>query len=198
MLHQPPGRAAASARRLLLAALLSMSAAAAFGQTSALRQIGPSETSVKAAYVLKFLNYVEWPAASFAAEDAPYVIGVAGDEAMLAELQRQAAGRALQRHPVIARKVGGGDLPSGLHLLYIGAHGDRAREGALLRQAKQQSVLLVTDFDGALDQGSMINFRLVDDRVRFEVALDPVRRAGLELNTRLLSVAIAVNKGTQP
>jgi hypothetical protein len=42
----------------------------------------------------------------------------------------------------------------------------------------------------------MINFRLVDDRVRFEVALDPVRRANLQLNSRLLSVAIAVNKGT--
>jgi hypothetical protein len=41
----------------------------------------------------------------------------------------------------------------------------------------------------------MINFRLVDERVRFEVALEPVQRAGLELNSRLLSVAIAVIKG---
>jgi hypothetical protein len=61
-----------------------------------------------------------------------------------------------------------------------------------------QPVLAISDADGALELGSMINFRLVDARVRFEVALDPVRRSGLELNTRLLSVAIAVNKGSQP
>jgi hypothetical protein len=190
--------AARSGRRMLLAGLLSLTAAAALAQTSALRPIGPSESSVKAAYLLKFLNYVEWPAASFGAEDAPYVIGVASDEAMFAELQRQTAGRAVQRRPVTVRRVSGSELPAGVHVLFIGAHAERARFAALLRQAQELPVLLVTDTDGALDQGSMINFRMVEDRVRFEVALEPVRRANLELNTRLLSVAIAVNKGTPP
>jgi hypothetical protein len=182
-------------RRWLLAGLLSLTAATAFAQTSALRPIGPSEASVKAAYLLKFLNYVQWPAASLGAEDAPYVVGVASDDAMFAELQRQTSGRFIQRHPVTVRRLSG-ELPAGLHVLFIGAHAERARLTALLRQAQGQPVLVVTDTDGALELGSMINFRLVDERVRFEVALEPVKRANLELNTRLLSVAIAVNKGT--
>jgi hypothetical protein len=185
-------------KRLLLAALLSVATTAAFAQTSALRPAGPSEASVKAAYLLKFLNYVEWPATSFEAADAPYVVAVASDDAMLAELQRQAAGHIVGRHPVSVRRVSGNDLPAGLDVLFIGGHADRAHQATLLRQAKEMPVLLVTDAEGALELGSMINFRLVDERVRFEVALDPVKRAGLELNTRLLSVAIAVNKGTQP
>ena len=36
------------------------------------------EASVKAAYLYKFLSYVDWPAAAFAAADAPQVIGVVG------------------------------------------------------------------------------------------------------------------------
>jgi len=87
-------------------------------------------------------------------------------------------------------------VPGGLHVLYTGARSDRVRQAALARQAKGMPVLLVSDAAGALEQGSMINFRLVDERVRFEVALEPVQRAGLELNSRLLSVAIAVIKGT--
>ncbi len=59
-------------------------------------------------------------------------------------------------------------------------------------------MLLITESDGALAQGSMINFRIVEERVRFEVATDPVERAGLKLNTRMLSVALNIVKGTPP
>jgi hypothetical protein len=164
-------------------------------QTSALHPAGPSAAAVKAAFLLKFLNYVEWPAQSFGGADAPYVIGALGDDGVAGELQRQAAGHTFNGREVTVRRVGA-ELPAGLHVLFVGAHAERARMAALLRDVRSTPALLVTDADGALDQGSMINFRLVDDRVRFEVALEPVRRAGLQLNSRLLSVAIAVNKGT--
>jgi hypothetical protein len=57
--------------------------------------------------------------------------------------------------------------------------------------------LTVTENDGALALGGMINFRLVDDRVRFEVALDTAEKAGLRLSSRLLSVAVGVHRGVQ-
>jgi hypothetical protein len=94
--------------------------------------------------------------------------------------------------------VSGGDALAGLHVLFVGGRNDRGRQAALLHQVQAVPVLAVTEADGALEQGSMINFRLIDERLRFEVALDPVKRSGLELNTRLLSVASAVIKGAQP
>jgi len=54
----------------------------------------------------------------------------------------------------------------------------------------------VTESDGALTQGSMINFVLVDRRVRFEVALDSAEKSGLKLSSRLLAVARQVRTGT--
>jgi hypothetical protein len=190
-----PCTGGARRRRLLAGALLCLPLALAHAQTSALHPAGPSAAAVKAAFLLKFFNYVEWPAQSFGGDDAPYLVGVLGDDGVAAELQRQAAGHSFNGRPINVRRIGA-ELPAGAHMLFIGAHAERARMGALLRDLRGTPVLLVTDADGALDQGSMINFRLVDDRVRFEVALDPVRRANLQLNSRLLSVAIAVNKGT--
>jgi hypothetical protein len=189
-----PGRR----RRLLVAGALWCASAAVLAQTSALRPVGPNEDNVKAAYLLRFLNYVEWPATSFAGPEAPYLIGVAGDDAVLGELQRQAIGRSVNHRPVTVRRVSAGDAMPGLHVLFIGARNDRARQAALLRQVHELPVLALTESDGALEQGSMINFRLIDERLRFEVALDPVKRSGLELNSRLLSVASAVIKGAQP
>lgn len=183
---------------LLLAAVLWCASAAVLAQTSALRPAGPSEDNVKAAYLLRFLNYVEWPAASLGGADAPFVVGVANDESVLAELQRQAIGRSVNRRPVTVRRVNAGDSLAGLHVLFIGARNERARQAALLHQVYATPVLAVTESEGALELGSMINFRLVDERLRFEVALEPVKRSGLELNSRLLSVASAVIKGAQP
>ncbi|RZA15560.1 MAG: YfiR family protein, partial [Proteobacteria bacterium] len=53
-------------------------------------------------------------------------------------------------------------------------------------------LLIVTEAEGALDQGSMINFRVVDGRVRFEVALDTLEEAGLKVSSRMLGVALHV------
>jgi hypothetical protein len=161
--------------------------------------IAATEESVQAAYLHKFLNYAEWPPASLPQPDTPYVIGVAGDDAVVDELARIAAGRSVNNRGVIVKRVLPGDssnVLSALHMLYIG-RGERAHQAQWLRQAKGRPILTVTATDGALDQGSIINFRTVDDRVRFEVSADTAEQSGLRLNSRLFSVATNVVKGNR-
>ncbi|MGJ7916692.1 YfiR family protein [Massilia sp. LXY-6] len=155
-----------------------------------------SEEKVEAAYLHKFLNYAEWPPAAFAQADSPYVIGVAGDDTVADELARIAAGRSVNNRGVIVKRLLPGDTLNGLHMLFVG-RGERARLAQWLRQAKGRPILTVSAGDGGLEQGSIINFRLVDDRVRFEVALDASEQSGIHLNSRLFSVATNVVKGTR-
>jgi hypothetical protein len=63
--------------------------------------------------------------------------------------------------------------------------------------AAGNALLVVTECDGGLQQGSAINFRIVDERVRFDVALDAAERNGIKLSSRLLTVANRVQKGAQ-
>jgi hypothetical protein len=58
-------------------------------------------------------------------------------------------------------------------------------------------MLTVTAVDGGLEQGSIINFRTVDERVRFEVSADAAEQSGIRLNSRLFSVAMNVVKGNR-
>jgi hypothetical protein len=81
-------------------------------------------------------------------------------------------------------------------MLYIG-RGERARQAQWLRQSKGRPVLTVTTVEGSLEQGSIINFRTVDERVRFEVSADAAEQSGLRLNSRLFSVATNVVKGNR-
>lgn len=152
------------------------------------------EDRVKAAYLFRFIGYVEWPATSFPKADTPYQIGVMFADEVADELQAIASTRTVNNRQIVVRKLQGNELPGGLHMLFIGA-GERGRQTQFLRQLQQQPVVLVTEFEGALAQGSMINFRLIDDRLRFEVGLGPAERSGLKFNSRMLGVASSVIKG---
>lgn len=171
-------------RSLLLSALLALSLLSAVRPAAA----ALPERSVKAAFVLKFIGYVDF--ATPAAPGAPVVIGVIGAPDIGAELTRLSE-HATGNHPFVIKQLSPGDSLAGLQVLFIGGteteHADR-----LLRTAAGEGILAVTEFDGGLREGSVINFRIVDQRVRFEVSLAAADRAHLKLSSRLLSVAYLV------
>jgi hypothetical protein len=171
---------------LLLCCLLS----ASFAQTTT---ESASEEAVKAAYLYRFLNYVEWPSGTRLAADTPYVIGMVDADDVADELQDIVAHRKVDNRPVVLKRLHGGDSIAGLHILFIGSS-NKSRQAAWIKSAQQQAVLVVTETAGALEQGSMINFVLVDQRVRFEASLAAIERARLKVNARLLAVAVAVQK----
>lgn len=187
-----PGRRRIGA--VLAALCLAGAGLAPAAPAAAAAPIVASAERVQAAYLHRFLNYVEWPPAVLAQAGTPYVIGVAGDDTVADELARIAAGRSVNNRGVIVKRMLPGDPLNGVHMLFIGG-GERARQAGWLRMAKGQPILTVTAADGGLDGGSVINFLLVDGRVRFEVSIDAAEQGGLRLNSRLFSVATNVVKG---
>ena len=145
------------------------------------------EASVKAAFLYKFANYIEWPANAFPSPGAPLVIGVAGSGEVASELERIVPGRSVNGHPVTVKRVREGESPRGLHFLFIGR--DHAAHAAMLRAAREQSVLAITETDRGLEMGSTINFVTAGDRVAFEVSLDAAEKSGHRISSRMLSVA---------
>ena len=144
------------------------------------------EASVKAAYIYKFLPYVEWPAASFANADSPQVIGVMSADAVHGELEQLVAGRRVNGRALVVRKVTPGDSLEGVHVLYLGRS---ARASAVMPMVVGKPVLVITDAPTGLAEGGALNFILVDGRVRFEAAPAAAERSGLRLSSRLLAVA---------
>src|SRR5690606_4146068 len=79
-----------------------------------------SEAAVKAAFVYKFGEYVEWPADAFADASEPLRIGVFAADELAGELERIVAGRAMAGRPVQVRRLAAADPIDDLHLLYVG------------------------------------------------------------------------------
>ena len=71
--------------------------------------------------------------------------------------------------------------------LFIGADSDQP--GELLAQARGHPVLTVTEAETAHPEGSVINFAVADERVRFDISRAAAERNALQLRSQLLAVA---------
>jgi uncharacterized protein DUF4154 len=187
-----PLAALAAAIRLVLAVLLLVAtpASAVEGDTSTL------ERRVKAAFLYKFAGYVEWPADAFAGPDEPVVIGVVGADALADELEQLVAGRRVGNRPLAMRRLSGPDPAARVHILFVGRGIDRAQAFQLLAQTQGRPVLTVTEADGWL-AGSVINFIIDNDKVRFGISAAAAEGNGLRLGSQLLAVAREVRRGPQ-
>jgi hypothetical protein len=186
---QPP-----AGRRAVLAGLLAIiGATGPWSRCWAQSDLQAAEYKVKAAFLYKFAAYVEWPPHVFERPESPFVIGVAGADALSAELARIVAGRSIDGRPVAVRKLRHGEPVSGLQMLFIGRSDSGSTD--VLASAKGRPVLTVTESEDAFALGSIINFVIVDDKVRFDVAPREADLANLKVSARLLSVARKVLAG---
>jgi hypothetical protein len=147
-----------------------------------------TEASVKAAFLYKFAGYVDWPPSAFASPDAPFVFAVTGSDEVANELARVAAGRNIEGHPVVVRRLRENEPARGVHVLFV-ARGSVDRQAVIARAGQQPGVLVVTETERGLEAGSAINFVHAEDRVGFEVSVDAAERSGLKISSRMLAVA---------
>lgn len=154
------------------------------------------EHDIKAAYLYDFAAYIEWPESSFDETGGPLMIGIFGDHRIAGGLESISAERQVGGRPVRVRRIRPGDPLAGLHMLFVADEQIDALP-TLIDEARAQSVVVVTESGGALRRGSVINFLIVDERVRFEISLEAADASGLTVSSRLLAVAERVLPGPE-
>lgn len=150
------------------------------------------ERQVKAAMLYKFLGYVEWPSEVFATPVSPYVIAVAGAADLVDELRLITQDRSINQRPIVVRKVSTRSDLSRIHLLFIGDTYNKNLHSRLIGRARGHSMVTVTEVERGLQLGSVVNFRLIDDRIGFDISLVNAKLQNVKLSARLLSVASSV------
>lgn len=183
-------RALTALTLLLLALAFQAPAQAAVATTAAAGapEMQASEYKVKAAFVYKFGDYVEWPTQVFSSPGSPLVIGVVDADSFANELARITVGRTIGGRPIAVRKLQRGAPLAGVHMIFIG-RASREQLAQVLAASKGQPTLTISESSDGLRLGSMINFVVVSDKVRFDVALPPAEAGGLKISSRLLAVA---------
>jgi hypothetical protein len=148
-----------------------------------------SEDAVKAAYLYRFTQYIEWPPAAPA--DAPFTIAVLDAPGIAAELRRILPNHRIKNSAAQVREIARVQDLGSAQMLYVGsAQIDRVRSAVAALQARP--VLVVTDVEQGLAAGSVLNFVMLEHRVRFEVSLPAADHSRLRISAELLGVATRV------
>jgi hypothetical protein len=177
-------------RRHLSAAALGLG----LGLLPALAGAQPSlEYAVKAAYLTKFIPFIQWPDGAFAGAGAPLTICVLGDDPFGGQLDKTAGGLKAGARAVAVRHITAPE--SGCQILFL-ASPDAAADASALAALRGKPVLTVTD-SGAPMRG-VISFVVTENHVRFDIDDALAAQDGLSISSKLLSLAHAVRQRGQP
>ena len=153
------------------------------------------EYQVKAAYLLNFTRYVDWPSQSFDAPGAPLTICVLGRDPFGPVLDKTVLGRTTHGRPVSVRRVSTGREAAACHLVFIGGETWRTQRD-LLGTLRSLGLLTVGESPEFAQEGGVIGFTIQNETVRFVVNAKARDRAGLRISSRMLSLAAAVYNET--
>ena len=153
----------------------------------------PSETQLKAAFLVNFPKYVEWPSGMFVETNSPIVVAVLGEGNLDGELRKMTETKVIKGRPGIFRRLTADDDCSGCHVVFISAEQQRRSAGSVAR-LKDASILTVGESDDFLENGGMINLARRDRKIALEVNLAAVGKARLKISSKLLSVASVVKR----
>jgi hypothetical protein len=174
----------------IVAALLALAAAPGRAQAP------PTEYQVKAAFLFNFSQFVDWPAAAFAADNSPLVIGVLGDDPFGAMLDEIVRGEMVNGRPLAVRRYKSVDEVDACHILFIGRTQSQQLD-TVVAALRDRNVLTVGDFDGFTSHGGMIRFVTVGNRIRLRVNLTAAQQAKLLISSKLLRPAQIVAPGEE-
>lgn len=150
------------------------------------------EYEVKAAFMFRFAQFVEWPAGTFKGAGEPFTYCTIGDDPFHGALERTLNGkiigqRALRvEHLSEARKIGE------CQVLFVGGPADKKHIEETLASAGTLPILTVGEADQFVKNGGAIGFCTEDNKIRFEVNLDAAGKAGLRISAKLLALAKTV------
>jgi hypothetical protein len=136
------------------------------------------ESEVKAAYLLNFLKFVDFPA------PGARVICLLGQDPVGLVLHEFSKNQRVAGSPVIFRQIRSAVEADGCHILFVAD--DLRTVRSTLSKIAEAPIVTVSDQPDFLRQGGTILLFREAGRLQFEISLDQVRRTGLRVSSKLI------------
>lgn len=149
----------------------------------------PSEYQLKAAFLYNFAKFTDWPADAFANAQAPFIIGILGENPFGSDLERTVAGKTIAEHPMTIRMFRTPTDATNCHILFINP-AEKERFPAIFQSLRGTTVLTVSQTEHFIEAGGMVNFVEEANKIRFEINAEAAKVARLKISSRLLGLAV--------
>ena len=151
------------------------------------------EAKIKAAYLYKFIRYVQWPDTAFDGQNSPIIIGTVGSDPVNQYLLAIAKHRSSGNRKLIYQPVVNAEQARRCHILFFSDNIDPTTISSIVPNLREVPVLLVGEHPGFLRTGGIISFIAVNNNIRLQLSLKSAARHQLKISSQLAKLAQIVN-----
>jgi hypothetical protein len=138
--------------------------------------------------VFNFTKYVQWPDHTATGE---FVIGVVGNNDVYATFNTWYGGKPRGAKTYVIKKFSSSAEITDCHVVFI----DKTKSAefeAINNKVKGKGTLVITDKNGLGEKGSGINFKTIDNKLKFELNQKALETSNLKVSGALSSMAILI------
>jgi hypothetical protein len=138
--------------------------------------------------VFNFTKYVQWPDHT---EGGEFIIGVIGNNEVYNTLNGWYGGKPRGSKTYVIKKFNSAAEVTNCHVVFI----DKTKSNefdAVNAKVQGKGTLVITDKTGLGEKGSGINFKTVDNKLKFELNQRAMETANLKVSSALSSMAILI------
>jgi hypothetical protein len=173
----------------LYIALLALVLMSGTSNTAVVTQIKDTRSVAKALFLYTFATLIDWP------EDykkGSFVIGVLGASTdVYDELSAKYSGKSIGSQEIVIKKYASRTEIEKAHIVFLTA--DKSDQiTSLTTQLKDKSTLIVTEKEGYLSKGAVINFVLDGSKQAYEVSKSNAKKYKLVIASKLTTLAFKV------
>lgn len=143
---------------------------------------------VKAVFLFRFAEFVEWPPEAFADPHSPLVIGILGEDPFGRYLDETAPGQQVNERPFAIKRYHRVEEIRACHVLFI-SQSENARLEQILGFLANRSILLVGESEGFATRGGAIEFVRRGSNIRLKINPGVAQAAHLKISSKLLRLA---------
>ena len=148
-----------------------------------------TEYKVKAAFLYNFSRFITWSEHT-SRDIGKFNLCVLGGDPF-GKLLDALAGKSVQEYSLEIKILDSLDQAQSCQIIFVSQTGAVDLE-YIMPALKDLPALTVSDIEGFTARGGIIEFKLVDKKVRFNINIDAANHAGLTISSKLLSLATVV------
>jgi hypothetical protein len=140
-------------------------------------------------FVYNFTKYFDWPESK---KTGDFVIEVIGHESVFDELTRITEGKKIGSQNLIIKNLNSiQEMSNNAHMVFVG-HWQSRFMNDVLQKINNKPVLVISEMEGMLDQGSDINFVIREGTIKFEMKISNVTSRQIKIDPRIRELAYRV------
>ncbi len=149
----------------------------------------PSEYQLKSAFIFNFAKFIDWPTAAFTDPKSPFIIGVLGDNPFGNDFEQMVAGKKINDRTISIQTLRTASEATNCQILFVSVS-EKKRFHEIIQSLHDAPVLTVSETDGFIEAGGMINFVEEAGKIRFQIDDVAAKATGLKISSKLLTLAI--------